>query len=146
MILYISLHLSVAIKPKGHMHSYRTPFCLLQESNCKQSRIHIVGLPFSTHSSHIMTKVTSLAPAIKLSYLHSRGWEERKRKYKACSFISRTPSRSFTFYIHSHSTGYHLVTWSFLATREDRNCNICAWQPWVHLKFDGSISKRRGNI
>ena len=40
----------------------------------------------------------------------------------------------------------NLVLQSYLLTREARKCNICAWQPNVHLEFDESISKRRRNI
>ena len=62
-----------------------------------------------------------------------------------CSFPLRTPPRSFTCYFHLYPVGQKWVAWSYLAAREATKCNICAWQPCVHLKFDGYICKRRGN-
>lgn len=107
----------------------------------------MVILPPCTHSFRSMAKIAASDPGIKLSYWHSRQWgKKKKKKWRASSFPLRTPPRSFTCYFHLYPVGQNLVAWLHLATREARTCNICVWQSCVHLKVDGSISKRRGNI
>lgn len=118
--------------------------CDFLQSECKQSQTNMVALSSSTHSFHIITKTTAPSPAIKLLHQHSRESEARKKKCTAYSFPLRTPPQSFTHYFQSHPIGQNLVTWSHLAIREVGNV-ICAWQPCVHLTFDGSILKGRRN-
>ena len=117
--------------------------------NHHQSRMDMVVLPPCTHSFQFTTKILfQLLPLNYLMGISGNGKLKKKKerkKWMTCSFPLRTPPRSFTCYFHLHPVGQKWIAWSYLAAREATKCNICAWQPCVHLKFDGYICKRRGN-
>lgn len=64
---------------------------------------------------------------------HSNQWKKGKEPQREASSLSK--ERDCAHHFHSHPVAQNLVTWQYLATKEDGKRSLYQRQPYALLKF-----------